>query len=93
MNSGAGLGCCNKILVCLMAAMAWLAALAALAAGSAAGTPIANSATLSYSIEGRPAAPITGVAPVVVVAEVINLVLTWQDSTPAGVNSPDSGKA
>lgn len=29
----------------------------------------------------------------VVVAEVINLVLTWQDSTPAGVNSPDSGKA
>ena len=76
-----------------MAVMAVFFAPAAFAAGAPAGTSIPNSATLSYSIAGRVAAPLTAVAPVVVVAEVINLVLTWQDGTPVAVNSPDPGKA
>ena len=92
MNPGAGLGRCKKILTALMAVMVSLATPAAFAAGAPAGTPIPNSATLSYSIEGRPAASITAVAPVIVVAEVINLVLIWQDGTPVAVNSPDPGK-
>lgn len=76
-----------------MVAMAGFAAPAAFAAGAPAGTPIPNAATLTYSIAGRPATPVTAVAPVVVVAEVINVVLTWQDGTPVAVNSPDAGKA
>jgi uncharacterized repeat protein (TIGR01451 family) len=76
-----------------MVAMAGFAAPIAFAAGAPAGTPIPNAATLTYSIAGRPATPVTAVAPVVVVAEVINVVLTWQDGTPVAVNSPDAGKA
>lgn len=76
-----------------MVAMAGFAAPAAFATGAPAGTPIPNAATLTYSIAGRPATPVTAVAPVVVVAEVINVVLTWQDGTPVAVNSPDAGKA
>jgi len=76
-----------------MAVMACLAAPVVFAAGSAAGTPIANSATLSFSIGSQAATSITAVAPVIVVAEVINLALTWQDATPVAVNSPDPGKA
>lgn len=77
----------------LAAALAGFAVSAAFAAGTPAGTPIPNSATLNYSIGGKPAAPVTAVAPVVIVAEVIDVVLTWQDGTPVGVNSPDLGKA
>lgn len=93
MNFCAGLGRCKKSLVALMAVMAGFAVPAAFAAGSPAGTPIPNSVTLSYSIAGRAANTVTAVAPVVVVAEVINLVLTWQDGTPVAVNSPDLGMA
>ena len=76
-----------------MVAMAGFAAPAAFAAGAPAGTQIPNAATLTYSIGGRPATPVTAVAPVLVVAEVINVVLTWQDGTPVAVNSPDAAKA
>ena len=80
-------------MVTLVAAMAGLCAPASFAAGSPAGTLIPNSATLTYSIAGGTKGTVTAVARVVVVAEVINLVLTWQDGTPVAVNSPDLGKA
>lgn len=92
MNFFASLCRGGKSLLALMAIMAGCFAPAAFAAGAPAGTSIPNSATLSYSIAGRVAAPLTAVAPVVVVAEVIDVVLTWQDATPVPVNSPDSGK-
>ena len=88
-----GFGNWRKSLVGLMVAMAGFAAPAAFAAGAPAGAPIPNAATLTYSIAGWPATPVTAVAPVLVVAEVINVVLTWQDGTPVPVNSPEAGKA
>lgn len=77
----------------LVAALTGFAASAAFAAGTPAGTAIPNSATLTYSIGGKVATPLTAVAPVITVAEIINLVLTWQDATPLGVSSPDAGRA
>jgi uncharacterized repeat protein (TIGR01451 family) len=70
-----------------------LAASDAFAAGTPAGTPITNSATLTYSIGGQVAAPVTAVARGVVVAEVINVLLTSQDGSPLAVNSPDAARA
>ena len=93
MNFFASFYCGGKCVVTLVAAMAGLCAPASFAAGSPAGTLIPNSATLTYSIAGGTKGTVTAVAPVVVVAEVINLVLTWQDGTPVAVNSPDLGKA
>jgi uncharacterized repeat protein (TIGR01451 family) len=63
----------------------------AFAAGTPAGTQIPNSATLSFTVNGQPAS-LTAVAPVVVVAEVINVLLTWQDASALPVNSPDIGR-
>ena len=83
----------NKSLAVLAVFLAGFFAPACFAAGSPAGTLIPNSATLSYFMAGGAAATITATAPVVVVAKVINLVLTWQDGTPVAVNSPDLGKA
>ena len=80
-------------LAALLAAVVCLATFNAHAAGTPAGTPITNSATLTYSIGGQAGVPLTAVAPLVTVAEVINVVLTWQDGTPVSVNSPDPGKA
>ena len=77
----------------LIAAMTALAAPFAFAAGTPANTPISNAATLTYFLDGRPAAPITAVAPTLYVAEVINVVLVWQDAGPLAVNSPDAGRA
>ena len=65
----------------------------AFAAGTPANTPISNSATLTYFLGGQPAAPITAVAPTLYVAEVINVVLVWQDAAPLAVNAPDVGRA
>ena len=80
-------------LAALLAAVAGLATFNASAAGTPAGTPITNSATLTYSIGGQVATPVTAVARGVVVAEVINVLLTSQDGSPMAVNSPDAGKA
>jgi len=74
-------------------ALACCAAGGAFAAGTPAGTAIPNSATLNYSVAGRPARPLVAAAPVVTVAEVIDVVLTWQDGTPVPVSSPDAAKA
>ena len=76
----------------LTAVMTALAVPFAFAAGTPANTPISNAATLTYSLGGQPAAPITVVAPTFYVAEVINVVLVWQDATPLAVNSPDTGR-
>jgi uncharacterized repeat protein (TIGR01451 family) len=83
----------RKGLVALAAALAGFATPACFAVGTPAGTAIPNSATLSYSIGGTVATPLTAVAPVVTVAEVINLVLTWQDASALPVSSPDAGRA
>jgi uncharacterized repeat protein (TIGR01451 family) len=83
----------KKSVAVLGFAMAGLATPACFAAGTPAGTPITNSATLNYSISGQAGASLTAAAPVLTVAELINVVLTWQDGTPAGTNSPDAGKA
>ena len=93
MNFFASFNCGEKCLVALLAVMAGFCASESFAAGSPAGTLIPNAATLTYSMAGGAATVVTAVAPVVVVAEVINLVLTWQDGTPVAVNSPDLGKA
>ena len=93
MNFFASFYCGGKYVVALVAAMAGLCAPASFAAGSPAGTLIPNSATLTYSMVSGAATAVTAVAPVVVVAELIDLVLTWQDGTPVAVNSPDLGKA
>lgn len=65
------------------------AAVNARAAGTAAGTPISNTATLDYSIGGVPNAPITSAPAVVTVDELIALTLTWQDGAAVAVNTPD----
>ena len=83
----------GNCLAALLAVVVSLATFNAFAAGTPAGTPIANSATLTYSIGGLVGVPLTAVAPPITVAEVINVVLTWQDGTPVSVNSPDPGKA
>ena len=83
----------GNCLAALLAAVAGLATFNASAAGTPAGTPITNSATLTYSIGGQVGVPLTAVARAITVAELINVVLTWQDGTPVSVNSPDPGKA
>ena len=83
----------QKCLMALVAVIAGFCAPACLAAGSPAGTLISNSATLTYSMAGGAKAAVTALAKVVVVAEVIDLVLTWQDASAVSVNSPDPGKS
>ncbi len=62
------------------------------AAGTAAGTVIQNSATLTYSIGGVPATSTTPPASFTVV-ELINVTLVSQDAANVAVNSPDSNRA
>ena len=83
----------GNCLAALLAAVAGLVTFNASAAGTPAGSPITNSATLTYSIGGQVGVPLTAVARAITVAELINVVLTWQDGTPVSVNSPDPGKA
>jgi uncharacterized repeat protein (TIGR01451 family) len=61
------------------------------AAGTAAGTRIGNRATLSYSSAGAPVT-ITAVAPTVLVARVISVVVSWQDGAPVPASSPDPAR-
>nr|WP_239027311.1 DUF11 domain-containing protein [Ramlibacter algicola] len=66
----------------LLASHAW-------AAGTPAGTQIPNTAVISYTYNGTPATQFASAIPVVV-ARVLSVRTTWQDSTPAPVNSPDA---
>lgn len=59
-------------------------------AATVAGTAISNVATVTYSIEGASAEPITSAPAIFRVDEFIALTLTWQDGAPVSVNSPDS---
>jgi uncharacterized repeat protein (TIGR01451 family) len=86
----------RKVLACpaaiVAAVLLWLCPSLALAAGTAAGTLIPNQAKLSYSVGGSPATAVA-IAPMVVVAKLISVVVTSQDSAPVPASSPDSGKA
>ena len=76
----------------LLAAVTALTVPFVFAAGTPANTPISNAVTLTYFLDGQPAAPITVAAPTLYVAEVINVVLLWQDATALAVNSPDTAR-
>jgi uncharacterized repeat protein (TIGR01451 family) len=76
-----------------VAGLATLSAFSVQAAGTAAGTLIPNSVTLTYSINGRAATPAVANATVLVVAEIINVLLTRQDASLVAVSSPDTGRA
>ena len=62
------------------------------AAGTAAGTVIQNTVTLTYSIGGQPAQITTPPATFTVI-ELINLTLVSQDAANVAVNSPDQNRA
>jgi len=62
------------------------------AAGTAAGTVIQNTATLTYSIGGVPSTS-TSPPATVTVAELINVTLVSQDAANVAVNSPDQNRA
>jgi uncharacterized repeat protein (TIGR01451 family) len=81
----------KKTLGCLLTSLLPLLGLStAQAAGTVAGTVIPNIVTLSYSIAGITATPVTSAPASVTVGEIIDLALTWQDGAPVNVNSPDS---
>jgi len=61
----------------------------AFATGTVAGTVIDNTATLDYSVAGVPAAPVTSAPATLVVDELIELTLTWQDGSAVAVSTPD----
>ncbi len=81
----AGSACFLGLLLLLAACRAW-------SAGTPAGTQILNRATISYSVQGRPAAPEVAISAPVIVARTISATVTWQDSSPIPVNSPDTGR-
>lgn len=66
---------------------------AAHAAGTPAGTLIGNTATLSYSLPGKPNQTAVAVAPNVAVARVVDVLVTWQDAAALPTGSPDTGRA
>jgi uncharacterized repeat protein (TIGR01451 family) len=66
---------------------------AAQAAGTPAGTLIGNTATLSYSLPGKPNETAVAVAPNVAVARVVEVLVTWQDAAAIPTGSPDTGRA
>ena len=63
------------------------------AAGTAAGTVIQNTATVTYSIGGGPQQSATTPPAIFTVAELINVTLVWQDAANVAVGSPDSNRA
>jgi uncharacterized repeat protein (TIGR01451 family) len=78
--------------VCFAAALAALCSPVSWAAGTAAGTSIGNTATMTYSVNGAPGPALVAVAPRIVVARIINQTVSWQDSTAVPASSPDAGK-
>ncbi|HSV47414.1 MAG TPA: DUF11 domain-containing protein [Ramlibacter sp.] len=76
----------------LVGVAALVAAFPALAVGTPAGTKIPNEVTVNYTINGK--AEVAKVAaPVITVAEIIDVVVTLQSSGPLSVSSPDISKA
>ncbi len=73
-------------LVCLLA----LPLGSARAVGTAAGTPISNMATATYTLSGIPGSQNSNVE-IVTVLEVIDVVVTSQDAGPVSVSTPDAG--
>jgi uncharacterized repeat protein (TIGR01451 family) len=63
------------------------------AAGTAAGTVISNTATLSYSLAGVPSPNIDSAPAIFTVDQLLNLALTWQDGTSVGVTTPGTDSA
>lgn len=59
------------------------------AAGTPAGTPINNTAVVTYTLAGAAVSVSASAAPVLV-SRVLSLSVAWQDSTPVPVASPDS---
>jgi len=77
----------------LLLALSCLVAASALAAGTPAGTLIGNTATLKYSLPGKPSESAVATAPALTVAKVIEVVVTWQDAAAIPAGSPDTGRA
>jgi len=61
--------------------------------GTAAGTAINNTATVSYESNGAAQAPVSSNTATLTVLELIDVALTWQDSSPVSVNTPDVNDA
>jgi uncharacterized repeat protein (TIGR01451 family) len=66
---------------------------AAQAAGTAAGTVISNTATLTYSLAGIPSPKIDSAPAVFTVDQLLNLALTWQDGSSVAVTTPGTNSA
>jgi uncharacterized repeat protein (TIGR01451 family) len=80
---------CRFVVACLLAACASAAG----AVGTRAGTVIANTVTLSYSVEGQAQPAVTATAATLRVAELINLTLAWQDAAPVQVVASERDRA
>lgn len=84
----------SRRLACRLAGLALgllATATAAWAAGTPAGTRIPNTATIGYVFNGAPYTQ-QAAAPPVVVARVLAVRTTWQDSTATPSNSPDTAR-
>lgn len=75
----------------LVAACSFLLAAAAHAAGTPAGTLIGNTAVLNYSLGGAPGTA-SASAPTIVVAKLLDVVVTWQDVAPVTAATPDANR-
>lgn len=93
MDKDVGMGWRKCLRGALAAGGCLLLAQAAWGAGTPAGTRIGNTATLSYSLPGKPPETVAAVAADVVVARVVDVVVTWQDAAAIPAGSPDTGKA
>jgi uncharacterized repeat protein (TIGR01451 family) len=74
-------------------AMALAPCAPAMAAGTAAGTPISNSATLTYQVPGRLPESTTATAPAIIVARLVSVSVGWQDAAPPTARSPEPSRA
>ena len=88
----------NNLFYTLLVGLALAVALAAMqplpayAVGTTAGTTIANTATVSYTLGSDPTPLTTTASNSFEVLEVIDVALTWQDAASVAVNSPHSGR-
>lgn len=81
----------NALVAILWTAAMLCAACSTHAAGTTAGTRINNTATLTFSLNGRSDSAVAA-APAVVVGRLINVLVTWQDGAAVPSNSPDTDK-
>lgn len=63
------------------------------AAGTTAGTTISSIVTVSYEIADTAQTPVANSATTIIVDELIQPTLVWQDGTPVNVNTPGSSDA